>query len=452
AMHMGLVIVLLAVPTPTIAQAGAADTTEAGNQVCRVFGRVLDAASGDPVVGASVWLESADDGLFLAGRETSTDGSFSMETAACEPALLRVTMIGYTDAADPVSFDGADRLRSVTIRLGRDPIALEELRVEIPRSLRLRDAGFYARKAWVEASGKDLGQFLDPREVEGRSAAIQTVMGIVGDARISTIYGRCPGGGPSYYIDGRWWRADRAAIRMLRYGILPEDIEGIEIYRPIHGSVPEEYRDPNSSTCGAVVIWTKEAEAAEAPQIEVELCEPSDDPQGISFGGVVSDELTGVRLPASYVTLTIIGDGDREDREVETIADDDGRYRYCDLGAWPSTVQARYGSATAEPFGIDSGRARAGYWEVDLKLGVVRPASVVGVVTGQDLDVTGVEVSLEGTEVAVAPDDRGYFEIHDVMPGDHVVAVRRGEEILIRRDVSLRSGATEAVTLDLDVP
>jgi len=458
-----LLLALLAAPAPVLAQA-AQDTTASEERTCRVLGRVLDADSGNPIAGASLWLESADGAAFIAGRGSSRDGSYAIETPACEPAVLRVTMLGYLAAAESIDFDGADGIRQVTIRLERDPVAVEELRVEIQRSLRLRDVGFYARKAWVESTGKDLGQFLDPREVEGRSAAIHTVRGIIASARISGIYGGCPGGGPSYYIDGNRFHSDSSALRMLRYGLKPGDIEGIEIYRPIFGSVPEEYRDANSTTCGAIVVWTKLGPPGTAPPIEVELCEPSDEPDGISFGGVVTDELTGVHLPAAYVTLTTGGSGgasasgrprasDRADaKEIETIADEEGRYRYCDLEGWPATLRAQYGSSTAAPFEIDPKRAGPGYWEVDLKVGVVGRGAVVGVVAGEGIDPTGTEVALEGTDRAVRPNDRGYFEIGDLLPDDYVVIVRRGDEILLRREISIRSGSTEVVTLDLDVP
>ena len=445
---LALLLLSLSVPGGVASQE---EPPAADEPVCRVFGRVLDAGSGEPVAGALVWLESAVGASFLAGRETSTDGSFAMETSQCGPAVLTVDMIGYVDATEAVAF-GDDRMRSVTIRLERSPIELEELTVEVNRSLRLQNVGFYARKAWVEASGKDLGQFLDPEEVEGRAMAYHTVGGIVKNTRLRFIYGLgdfCEG--PSYYLDGRWWRSEGAAMRMLEYGIRPEDIEGIEIYRPIHGSVPEEYRDPNSVTCGAVVVWTKETVRTDAPQIAVELCTPSDDPNGITFGGAVVDELTGVHLPASHVTLTVSQYGS-EERELEARTDADGRYRYCDLGGWPSSVQARYGSAVAEPYEIDPSRAQPGYFEIDLRLGVIRPGSIVGVVAADGPEVAGAEVTLEGTEHAATLDAEGYFEIHRIMPGEHEVVVRRGDEVLARRTLAVRSGATEAITLVLEQP
>lgn len=440
---------LILLSAPPITAAAQEDTDESDDDVCRVFGRVLDSVSGDPVSGASIWLEG-EDGRFVAGRQSSADGSYSLVTAECESAILRVTMIGYEDHSEPFAF-GQDLLRAVTVELTRAPVAVDPLTVDVARSLRLQDVGFYARKAWVESTGKDLGEFYDPEEIEGRSQSFFTVTGIVSGSRMRFMYGSGDGCGPSFYIDGKWWRNAGAAMRMLDYGILPKDIEGIEIYRPIWGSVPAEYRDPNSTSCGAIVVWTKLSRPSEPPRIEVKLCTPSNDPNGISFGGVVSDDVTGVSLPASYVTLTVSRYGGPEE-EIETVADENGTYRYCDLGGWPSSVQARYGSFAAEPFAIDSTRRAPGYWEVDLKLAVVRTGSVVGVVEGGRAGLDRMEVVLEGTGLSATPNDEGFFEIHDIHPGDYAVVVRRGDEILARRDVSVRSGATEAVTLAMDVP
>lgn len=442
---IGSVLLLgLVLPTSTAAQAEAS-----GDDVCRVFGRVVEAISGDPVPGVSIWLESGDE-VFLVGRQSSTDGSYALEMSACDEALLRATMIGYVDYAEAVTFDAGGR-RVVTIRLERDPVEVEALTVDITQSARLRDVGFFAREAWVEASGKDLGQFYDTEEFAARAAAGASTLGIAMSARVRTIYSSSCA--PSFYIDGVWFRAPERAARWLSYGIQPKEIEGIEVYRAIHGSVPEEYRDPNSNTCGAVVVWTKEAPPAHVPKIEVELCEPSDDPNGISFGGIVADDVTGVHLPASYVTMMVTRYG--EEAEVETVADAEGRYRYCDIGGWPSSLQAQYGSITAEAFEVDSTRAAPGYWEVDLKLAVIRTGSVVGVVGGVEGGpgaLAAIEVSVAETDLAASPDSEGYFEIHDIMPGDHVLTVRRGEDVLLRRDVTVRSGATEALTLTPDVP
>jgi hypothetical protein len=223
---------------------------------CRLFGRVVDAESGAPIAGTSVWIELDEaDARLIAARATGPDGAFLFDLSQCRAVRLAVTMIGYADAEEFVDFAGGAGAYEVTIRLARAPLELETLTVEIPRSQRLQDVGFYARKAWVESTGKDLGQFYDPPEVEGRSAAIHTVGGIALRSRIRFIYGGCR---PSFYVDGiRVPNRPRDFYMWLDMRVKPEDVEGIEIYRSMSAAVPLEFRDVDSAACGAVAVWTK---------------------------------------------------------------------------------------------------------------------------------------------------------------------------------------------------
>lgn len=54
-----------------------------------------------------------------------------------------------------------------------------------------------------------------------------------------------------------------------------------------------------------------------------------------------------------------------------------------------------------------------------------------------------------GADWTVRPNPDGYFMIGDVPPGDYVLVVSRRGEIVLRRRITVRSGSTE--TLDLDV-
>jgi hypothetical protein len=433
---------------PTLVVAQEPDAAAGEEPVCRVVGRVLDALTGDAVPNASVWLEGADDAAFVTGTGTALTGGFVLETPICDSAVIRVRMLGYVETTVPVTFDSDGQTQRVTIRLELDPVTVETLTVEIARSARLRDVGFYARKEWEASTGKDLGQFYDPDEVEGRSAIGSSALALALRSRIRWVYGGCS---PSFYINGVWYRSQRRAESMLSYGLNVREVEGMEIYRAVHGAVPEEFRDPNSNTCGAVVVWTKGGARGEAPQIEVELCEPSDDLNGISFGGLVSDRLTGVPLPAAYVALTTSAT-DGAVADTWTVADENGVYRYCDLDAWPVTLQAQFGSNVAEAFEVDSSRAGPGYWEVDLRVAVADGGTLVGMVVGEGIDPTRTEVVLEGTERTAHPDETGYFEIDDLMPDGYVVVLKRGDEVLMRRRVSIYEGLRETMTLDLGVP
>ncbi len=232
---------------------------------CRIYGRTVEADTGTPVPGASVWLErtgGVGEGL-EAARTTGEDGAFLFDFLDCRPFLLRAEMIGYDDADESIGFEGGPGAYEVTIRLARAPIALEELTVEVPRSTRLNDVGFYARKAWVESTGEDLADFYDPVEITGRSAAIHTVAGIAGRSRVKFLYPMGVGcRRPSFYVDGRRFRRGLNFNMFLDMRVRTRDVEGMEIYRPLSTAIPAEFRDENSTACGAVLVWTKEGRGA----------------------------------------------------------------------------------------------------------------------------------------------------------------------------------------------
>lgn len=267
--------------------------------------------------------------------------------AECSPVEIRTRLIGYEDATLPLRFEAGQHVRQVTIRLRRAPVALDELRVEVPASERLLEAGFYARKAWAESTGRDYGQFYDADEVRGRSRRFNDVSSAALSAGVSRMYKRailCRG--LSFYLDGELLTRRYNLLTWLDSAVPLSEVEGIEIYRAVHRAIPDEYREANSNVCGAVLIWTKRR-GAEPPRIEAELCEPSSG-NGWLIQGVVIDAREGVRLPAAYVTLTVRGrDGGVED--LFTVADREGRFRYCDLQAVPVTIRAWYGDASSEP-------------------------------------------------------------------------------------------------------
>ncbi|MFV1988429.1 MAG: carboxypeptidase regulatory-like domain-containing protein [Gemmatimonadota bacterium] len=254
-----LVVLATAAAAPGAAQAQQEDL-DLPEAECRVYGRILEAGTGTPVSGASVWLERAGgvgEGL-EAARTTGEDGAFLFDFLECRPFLIRAEMIGYDDAEESIGFEGGAGAYEVTIRLARAPIELEELTVEVLRSTRLNVVGFYARKAWVESTGEDLADFYDPVEITGRSAAIHTVAGLAHRSRIKFLYPMGVGcRRPSFYIDGRRFRRWRNFNMFLDMRVRTQDVEGMEIYRPLSTAIPAAFRDEDSTACGAVLIWTK---------------------------------------------------------------------------------------------------------------------------------------------------------------------------------------------------
>ncbi|MCG8469570.1 MAG: carboxypeptidase-like regulatory domain-containing protein [Gemmatimonadetes bacterium] len=227
---------------------------------CAVYGVVVDEVSTRGIGGASVWVERGD-GELVVGKATSKDGAFSFDLDDCGFTVVRVDMLGYESMRQSVELETGQVEVQMTLRLPRAPLQLQELAVAIPRSLRLQRAGFYARRAWVESTGQDYANFFGPDEVRSRARAQHTVGRIALSSRIRTVYSGCR---PSVYLNGRriaaptrralWERVDRA--------VSTSDVEGIEIYRALSVAVPEEFRDYDSTRCGAVVVWTKEGGAA----------------------------------------------------------------------------------------------------------------------------------------------------------------------------------------------
>ena len=114
-----------------------------------VRGRVLDAATGQPVAGATVTASEA--GGRRAGRATAgPDGAFTIELRRAGSHRLSAERIGYQAAAS-APFDVQPRETvDVELRLSTSEVALEPLRVtaraEPPRIRRLQMAGFYDRE------------------------------------------------------------------------------------------------------------------------------------------------------------------------------------------------------------------------------------------------------------------------------------------------------------------
>lgn len=327
---------------------------------CRLIGTVVDDASGEPISSASVWVEDPESGRFLRGVASSAAGGFQLELPACVPVIMRVQTLGYRPVTEALEAPtGAARV--VTVRLERAPLEVEELDVEIGRSDRLAGVGYYTRQAWVESTGEDFADFYDPEEVSGRARTQHSLTEIVGSSRINFLYpSSCR---PSYYVDGERVRRAFNFSGWLNLLARPSDVEGIEIYRPMHGAIPDEFREANSNMCGAILVWTKRTTI---PRVDVELCEPTHSAGERTLSGVVTDRLTGVPLPAARVRL-----GVDEGVEVETITDGQGRFRFCDVAAEPLWIQARYGEATGATLLL--GRGTTVPKELDLYVPVTYP-------------------------------------------------------------------------------
>jgi outer membrane receptor protein involved in Fe transport len=90
-------------------------------------GRVLDADTDEPLVGATVavWEETASDSTMVTGSATDTEGAFSIETPGAGPYTLRISFVGYekqrvegVTAQTPPNDVGTIRLTPETKQVG----------------------------------------------------------------------------------------------------------------------------------------------------------------------------------------------------------------------------------------------------------------------------------------------------------------------------------------------
>lgn len=221
-------------------------------------GRVIDARTDRPIVGATVTAINA--GSEVAETVTDPEGRFLFAELKpgehtirlrfggrpVEPWTIRLPAGHHTEILASVVLDDATRTEGA-------PVAeLPPLEVQIEgesRPGKLR--GFYERR------GRAHGHFISAPEIRER-APLRTsdlMRGVPG-----LIVTRDPGGRPGiriarsrgcaveFYVDGA------PAPGLSIDDIPPGDIDGLEIYRAV-SEVPVQYRRP--TTCAAILIWTR---------------------------------------------------------------------------------------------------------------------------------------------------------------------------------------------------
>jgi hypothetical protein len=212
-----------------------------------VEGRVVDAESGDGVQDAEVYLEGTRHRAGTDGR-----GRFRLEGLSGGTYVIGVRRLGYESRADTL-FVGEGELVEVVLPMGRTPLEIEGLEVEVTRrSYLLEMRGFYARRMQGFR-----GTFLDRAAIEDRDPLFVTDLlrnipgvEVVDGSRIImsqsvTFYDGGRGCEPSLWLDGirsGWRNYD---------DFRPDHLEGLEVYTG--SGAPGKYND----LCGTVVIWTR---------------------------------------------------------------------------------------------------------------------------------------------------------------------------------------------------
>ena len=101
----------------------------------RITGQVVDADSEEPLVGATValWAESETDSTLIAGTATGPDGTFVLEDVSSEPAVLRISYVGYENRRFPDTRPAPTGTDLGTIRLASQTTQAGEVEVMADR-------------------------------------------------------------------------------------------------------------------------------------------------------------------------------------------------------------------------------------------------------------------------------------------------------------------------------
>lgn len=228
-------LMLLAVAFPSIAQH-------------RISGRVLDASTGDPIIGATVLLKSNPS----VGDATDVDGNFSLTVPAIGD-ILKVSYIGYSTIevkSEP----------KMTIRLIEDTKALDEV-VVIGYGLQRKadvtsSVASVKSEDFVKGSVKDIGQL-----IQGKVAGL-AITNPSGDPTGNTqirLRGTSTIGGantaPLILINGVPGDFNTVA---------PEDVESIDVLKD--GSAAAIYG--TRGTNGVILITTKQSKGREMCKVD----------------------------------------------------------------------------------------------------------------------------------------------------------------------------------------
>ena len=218
-----------------------------------VTGSVSDATTGRAVEGVTVWLADS------LSSVTRSRGQFEIRRVPVGTYRVRVSRIGYRAKTFEIPIAADDRNLYLTISLEPLPVELEPVEVRGDTSTVVaygRMADFYRRKR------QGFGRYFTRRDIERRnpfrvSDLLWTVPGVwmrydqYGQPLVSfrgySLFRLCP---PAGHLDYVRMPADFGFT--VDDWVLPQDIEGIEVYNG-RTITPVEF----SGGCGAIVIWTR---------------------------------------------------------------------------------------------------------------------------------------------------------------------------------------------------
>lgn len=216
-----------------------------------IGGVVVEVGTRRPVAGALVLMDSTREAV------TDAEGRFRFISVAEGSRMLDIHHIAYAERRDSLAVRDGEHVELV-IQMAVEAIALAPLSIDI-RSQRLLGIGFYERAArgiGIHISGQELRESKATRlgDFLARVPGVRRAM-VNGDfSRIDMRGGKslsqpCD---TQFFLDGTAMAAGAAVLDHLT----PLDVDGIEIYRGA-SETPSQF-DFGRTSCGAIVIWTRQ--------------------------------------------------------------------------------------------------------------------------------------------------------------------------------------------------
>ncbi len=234
------IMMLAALPLAGIAtSAHAAESALQQNDSKQVKGRVVDAATGEPIIGASVMVKGTSQGAV-----TDIDGNFTLQAAPS--ATLVITYIGYT--AQEVA------ARSGDIRLKEDNATLNEVVVVGYGTMRRKDVT--SSISTVSAKDLNVGVYSNPSELlQGKVPGLVVSQDANPNAqnvhvtlRGASTFRSGAAQEPYYIVDG----VPGVDLSM----VAPADIESIDVLRDASATAIYGSKAAN----GVIIVTTKKGQ------------------------------------------------------------------------------------------------------------------------------------------------------------------------------------------------
>ncbi|NNM07287.1 MAG: TonB-dependent receptor [Gemmatimonadetes bacterium] len=220
-----------------------------------VFGRTLLRGDTLAIEGVGLSLVNAADST--VAQVTSDDlGRFRLPAPAGGAFRIRASRIGYAAVEAEVVVRDAESLE-VELRMAPEAIPLDPILVVGRREVEKGTIEeFYDRMARMKQAGK--GQFMTREQIEARKSLnlgliMNTIPGVWtqgmnGTPRLlkSSPRGRGVFCSPEFFLDGQPMLGGFRSF-------VPDDLEGIEVYRGYGEAVPGEFPDE----CGQVFLWRR---------------------------------------------------------------------------------------------------------------------------------------------------------------------------------------------------